>query len=199
MRSYLRRTLCLLLASAAIYTPACGDDDDHETSVEPSTSDVVFTEEGGDEALEVMLATGPTVNATKAAAFTSPTEGMSLSGATSPTFSWTVPTTGSNSPLRRAPRLPRERLFGPPRSAHAHGDAVNGAAYFLVFSTPGNDKLLRVFTTKTSYQPDEAAWSRLKGAQGPIKAELITAIFDNNNLAPGGGPFTSSISFSVTP
>ncbi|MCU0655281.1 MAG: hypothetical protein MUF64_08330 [Polyangiaceae bacterium] len=205
MNSYLRHAFCLVLASAAIYTPACSEDHDDggghtETPADPSTADVIFPEDGGDEALKVMLAATPTTDAAKAAVLTSPTGGAQLPGTTAPTFTWAVPTTGLRSPRHQTPsRGAGRRFFGPPRSAHAHGDAINGAGYFLVFSAAGNDKLLRVFTTKTSYQPDEAAWAKLKGAQGTLKAELITAVFDNNNLAPGGGPFTSSTSFSIAP
>lgn len=195
------------LASAALYAPACDehDDDDHThpaaTTPDTSITDVVFLEEGGDEALQVMLAAKSTADPARAAAFTSPADGAALPGATPHTFTWAPPKTSLRAPLRGQPgRAPAPRLFGPPASAFAHGTPVNGAGFFIVFSAAGNDRLLRVFTTKTSYQPDAAAWAKLTGAQGPIKAEITSATFDNNNLAPGGGPYTSAaISFTVTP
>ena len=46
-------------------------------------------------------------------------------------------------------------------TAYAHGTPVNGLAYLLTFSTSKNAKLVRVFTTKTSYQPSADAWNKL--------------------------------------
>lgn len=63
-----------------------------------------------------------------------------------------------------------------------------GQAYLLVFSTPGNDKLLRVFTTEASFTPDASAWKSLIHAGNPITVSLITATFEDDALTAEGGP-----------
>lgn len=205
MHRALRFLLTCALACAAVYTPACGDDSDDPQPAKEGTTvsvdDVIFAEDGGDEALKGMLGLSATADASKAAAFTLFTEGAQLPGATPHTFQWARPQTGLLLPLRRVPpREPVLRLFGPPVQAHAHGDAVNGEGYFVVFSVPGNDKLLRLFTTKTSFAPGPASWELLKGAQGPIKAVITTATFDNDNVVVGGGPYASvPVSFTIAP
>ena len=40
---------------------------------------------------------------------------------------------------------------------------MNGRAYFLVLKSGGTN-VVRVFTTDTSYTPDDATWTKLKTA-----------------------------------
>ncbi len=91
-------------------------------------------------------------------------------------------------------------LLGPERAARAHGAPLNGAAYLLVLTTPSNAKLLRVFTTATSYTPDATAWGKVEGAGAAVTASVLTGLFDNNALAADGGPFAGTpITFTVAP
>lgn len=73
--------------------------------------------------------------------------------------------------------------------AHAHGTPISGRAYFLVISSEDNPKLLRVFTTKTEFTPDENLWTTLKSGKGELSAIITNAVFDENRIAQGGGPF----------
>jgi hypothetical protein len=85
------------------------------------------------------------------------------------------------------------------RSAHAHGAPFTGIAYFVVFSTPSNPKLLRVATKNTTYTPDAAAWKALTDAKETITVIIDAARIEGNLLVDGGGPFVTSksTSFSV--
>ena len=78
------------------------------------------------------------------------------------------------------------------RAAFAHGAPFNGTAFYLVFSTDQDEQILRVFTNATSYTPDEAAWEKLSAAEGTIKLEIMSAIFENNLLTSDGGPYDGS-------
>jgi hypothetical protein len=82
--------------------------------------------------------------------------------------------------------------------AYAHGTPTSGPAYFLLFTTSTNDKLLRVFTSSTSYTPDDSAFGKLKGAGGTITAVITNAQFDQNRIAQDGGPWKgTAITFTV--
>lgn len=73
--------------------------------------------------------------------------------------------------------------------AHAHGTPISGRAYFLVIASESNPKLLRVFTTKTEYTPADDLWATLKTEKGELSATITNAIFDENRISQGGGPF----------
>ena len=76
------------------------------------------------------------------------------------------------------------------RSAHAHGTPTSGAAYLLVFSSSMNDKVLRIFTTNTTYTPATTELDKLKGvATEPIHVQITNAQFDANRIAQDGGPY----------
>ena len=64
----------------------------------------------------------------------------------------------------------------------------NGQTFFLVFSVPENAKLLRVFTSLTTYTPDAATWQKLVSASQPITLSITSGTFENDMLTPDGGP-----------
>lgn len=192
---------CLVLCTAPSVVGACHHDDHAETT--DATSDVVYQGDATDEALNDMLALAPK-SGDKRARFSSPTSGAKLSG-DAPTFAWTFGAAAldAGTGSRRAPR-PRHRPDSPfyfgERAALAHGDPMNGTGYFLVLSTASDPKLLRVFTSETSYKPDAAAWDKIKKAGGTVTAKVTTALFDNNKVLSGGGPFEGeAITFEVSP
>lgn len=80
-------------------------------------------------------------------------------------------------------------LVGPERSAHAAHAPMLGPGYFLLFSTPEKPRILRVFTTHTSYTPDETAWAQLRTAGAWTKLEVVSAGFARDGLLTGTGPF----------
>ena len=184
---FARFAAAVLLAAAASYASGCSSKDDHHA---PSgvNADVVYQGGTNDEALDKLLAAKISTDASKAPAFTAPADAAKLPAATVPEFAWKPMPTGQLRWIK--PRIsPHATPFGPERSAYAHGAPVNGRTFLLVFSTPGNTKVLRVFTTATRYKPDDASWGKLKSAGGVITATLTTAMYDNNNLVQDGGPF----------
>ena len=111
------------------------------------------------------LAATPEEDATQAAALTSPAAGTALDPATVLEFTW------------ESGAVPR------------HGDPVNGRAYLVVFSTAADPELLRVFTTNLSYTPDATAWGTLTGAGEAVSVTITSAVFEQNRVAQGGGPW----------
>lgn len=208
-----RRTLMLVpLACAAIY----GCEHTEGESLTPELADVLFEGAATDEALVALDASiqqkAPVEDPTQAPVLDMPTGAM-LPKTPIPTFTWHMGAVVRNSPQNLAPpellRIPEHRVsfrqglaefLGPIKSAHAHGDPLVGPATFLVFSTASNPKLMRVFTSLTSYTPTQAVWDKLAGAKAEITLSLVGAQFDNNRLADGGGPFQGTkYLFTITP
>lgn len=220
----MRYLLLGILAGASTFAlslgAGCGDDtgaggeSDEEN---PALADVVYAGGATDEALESLLDATATESATQGAGFTSPANGATVSAASSPSFTWAVgaksgrltpadhPVQIFSDPTKTQPRQCDDHpmigllqgFLAHERSAFAHGTPTSGPAYFVVFSASGNDKLLRVFTTDTSYAPDATALGKLKGA-GTIHAVIENAEFDQNRIAQDGGPFTGpAIDFTV--
>ncbi|WP_437586525.1 hypothetical protein [Sorangium sp. So ce1000] len=230
-RPFLSRALLVpalaALASAAMYTGACGHSHDHEhgdTSSDPSLDDVIFEGGATDEALAELLAMDPKDEPSQGTVFDTPEDGASLPGDAAPELTFHVGGAARRTAPRAVPALrlavgaaPGARelaasssgasivaelgaLLGPARAAWAHGAPINGRAYFLVFATAERELLLRVFTTKLSYTPDAAAWDKLRAAGAPIKVDVISAVFENNRIAQGGGPFKGEpVTFSIQP
>ncbi|AUX24735.1 hypothetical protein SOCEGT47_052740 [Sorangium cellulosum] len=225
-REWARRALLVpamaALASGVLYAGACGgghDGGSSGTSAGAELDDVIYEGGATDEALVALLAAEPKTDASQGTAFDAPEDGAALPGDTAPELSFhvggaairTAPPAGPA--LRRAAgALPAARdggapvwaelgaLLGPVRAARAHGTPINGRAYFLVFSTEAREGLLRVFTTKLSYTPDAAAWDKLRSAGAPITVHVTNAVFENNRIAPGGGPFAGEpVTFSIEP
>jgi len=182
--------------------------------VNPLVADVVFEGGATDEAAVSLLQATLVNDPTSAANFTSPANMAVVSATSTPTFSWmTSSPSGANDapaknvrvvltePPTTAEALTRETLavvFSGIRSAYAHGTPTSGPAYFLNFSTTANAKLLRVFTTNTSYTPDATAFGKLKGANDVIHAVITNASFDQNRIAQSGGPWKGTeITFTV--
>lgn len=202
MKSALRFVVLITLSSVAIYTPACGSDETQQPPEGVDITGVIYEAGANDEALEALLGATPINDAAKGAALSEPAEGAELPSTAAPTFQWSVGSAGAALSPSAGPRRSSfmSELVGPERAAAAHGPPVNGKAYLLVFSTPADDKLVRVFTTDLSYTPDAAAWDKMKAAGAPITATVLTGTFDNNLLASDGGPFAGpKTSFTVKP
>ncbi|WP_437808016.1 hypothetical protein [Sorangium sp. So ce1078] len=216
------------LVSAAMYAGACGHSHDHDhgdtssgTSSGPNLDDVIYEGGATDEALIALLAAEPKDEPSQGTAFDAPEDGATLPGDAAPELTFHVAGAAQRTAPRAAP-APRSAgaapgareagaagaslwaevgaLLGPVRAAQAHGTPINGRAYFLVFSTAEREGLLRVFTTKLSYTPDAAAWEKLRAAGAPLTVSVLNAVFENNRIVQGGGPFTGEpVSFSVAP
>jgi hypothetical protein len=190
-----------------------GDDGSGGSGAGVDIEDVVYDMEGGDEALQAMLAATPKTDAANAAAFDAPLDGDAVPAAAPFTFRWHVgasssrfePTRWLVPPIERRKSVKSrlahtfvESMLGGVSTAHAHGPPVEGRAYFLVLSTDADAKLFRVFTKNTQFTPDAEAWDRIVAAGAPITASVLTADFETNRIAQDGGPFEGvPITFTV--
>jgi hypothetical protein len=167
--------------------------------------------EGGtsDEALEALIAAQPVSDPQRAAVLTDPADGASIAAAPPATFGWKV---GAGAMSERPTIEPARRRALEPvlaralgwllgeRPAHAHGPPFSGTGHFVVFSTDADAKLVRVFTSATSYTPATDLWQKMTAQKGPIRVVITTGTFDNNLLAADGGPFVGAArSFSINP
>jgi hypothetical protein len=82
-----------------------------------------------------------------------------------------------------------ERFLSGVPAAYAHGTPTSGPAFFVLFKTSTNDKLLRVFTTAMSYTPDTTSFNKLIAAGTAITVQITNASFDQNRIAQSGGPW----------
>lgn len=200
----------LPLACSAVYVSGCGHE--HEaTAPIGGLTDVVYVGAATDEALRDLI-DAPTKSGDKRTRLTSPAAGAKLS--TPPTFAWNFGPGPSGATdagaLGFALTLKTQRrerglagllavAFPGERQAFAHGEPLNGTAYLLVLATAADDKLLRVFTTQTTFTPNAAAWDKVKKAGASVRAVVTTGLFENNKLVSGGGPFEGeAISFDVS-
>lgn len=217
MKAFFSRRMLILLpmACAAIY--GCDHD---EVVVGEELADVLYEGLATDEALVALDSAldqkDPVADATRAPMLDMPSAAQ-LPKASIPTFTWhtgmvTQFSPGQTDAYRNGLALiqwPESKsalhtgfseFFGPVKSAHAHGDPLVGPAAFLVFSTASDAKLVRVFTSLTSYTPSQTVWDKMIAANAEITLSLIGAEFDNNRIADSGGPFQGSkFVFTITP
>lgn len=70
--------------------------------------------------------------------------------------------------------------------------------YLLVFSTPSQANLLRIFTTLNDYTPDAAAWQKLVSAGEAITLSVTSGTFSGSALTADGGPHRGqSLTFTI--
>jgi hypothetical protein len=218
--------LLSIAASVVLYNASCGSGatsggTSGDEAENPALADVIFQGEVTDEALEAILAAKIIDNGARAPGIDVPKEGGVLPAATIPTFSWHVGAGGgasigttpsfrfaqlagpdrAASPLKaRSPLSSFSELIGPERAASAHGTPFSGTGFWLVFATDADPKLLRVFTDKTSYQPDATAWKKLQGAGMAISLKVVASWFELNKISSDGGPYAGKpVKFTVTP
>jgi len=181
-----RTSLFVALAAFGAYMPACSSSSDKAPS-EPSVTDgVIYEGDASERTLIPFLNTQADLWGWAGGAFITPepvkpnaasTEASIASAAEPYTFSWRSVPTDVFPQAGAAGALTIEA-----------GGGFTGMAYLLVFSTPENAQLLRVYTTDTSYTPNTAAWKQLVAVRGPITLALTTATFENNELTVEGGP-----------
>jgi hypothetical protein len=207
MRRYVLSSIVAVVAFGVSLGFGCGDSGtDGEGGENPALADVVYEGGATDEALEALLDASIVTTAATPANFTAPLNMAVVPASPAPTFTWTVATTAARAPSDRT--TPPGRLFDAPRSspegvverslarwlsnvpvAYAHGTPTSGPGFLVVFSTASNDKLVRVFTTNTSYTPSADALAKLTGAGTTIHAVITSAEFDQNRIAQDGGPW----------
>lgn len=205
MRTFLKSTLAAALTALLVTGGACLSD-----GGERAFPDVVLEGQATDAALGTVIDMKPTASAALAPIITSPPDNSVLAPAPIITFTWEPGGTTaalpaflpSPAPRPAAPALPAwlGELLGPERAAHAAPAPVSGMGYLLVFATIKQPELLRVFTTKTSYTPDDKAWKVLRSAGMWTGLTVISAAFVNDARVPGPGPFASEpVDFCIEP
>jgi hypothetical protein len=185
---------------------------------EPSDVNVVYVGAPTDEALDYLLALDPSPSPT-VLVVDSPTAGATLPAANF-TISYHEPASASlqqkrfdsSFPLlfgRESGQNARSRRHSTPgaegifewlnvRAAHAHGVPYSGTAYLLEVRNKDGATVLEVFTDQLGYEPTEAEKSWLQAAPGPLRLEIISAYFEQNEVTLDGGPFDrASISFEL--
>jgi hypothetical protein len=196
------------LASVGIYGAACGDLETTGGTASSSTGapdphpGLIYEGDANDAAYSALTAKDGPVNPATYAIFDSPAEGAVYPAASTPTFTWHMnaqPGAGARNdsgdfllhgapPTHRASLGPLLDLLGGERAAAAAGNPVNGLGYLLLFSSEKDAKLLRVFTTRSSYAPDAAAMEIMKGV-GTVQVWILTGLFKNDALTADGSPF----------
>ena len=158
----------------------------------------VYAGAATDEALRDLLAATPVPGSVRAPVLDVPTEGVALPAAPTP-LTWHDGDLVDARPLPKKSlvRLHLADLLGVP-AALAHGAALSGKGYWLVVTDAKNARILRLFTTLTSWTPDAVAWQRLQAAGGNLAITVTMGVFDDNKLASDGGPFASkTVHFKV--
>jgi hypothetical protein len=195
----------LLVASVSWLSFACSDDEpggNGNGGPDIELEDVVFVNIS-DEALERMVEKTPVDEPSERLEFRTPTEGEVFARDSAPTFAWhRVESARRQTPRERSPwqRFAHElkTFVSPIGVAHAHGPPYSGTAYFLVFSTAEDSKVLRVFTAGVSFTPDPESWEKLVTATGEITLDVSSAVFEESLLAHNGGPFVgATVRFTI--
>lgn len=166
-----RGAACIaVLVSAAACLPACASDKTGPESTSLS-ADVVREGDTTAAALNEFLGAEGDDWGWAGGQFDAPADKAVLPADTATAFAWHAdPTT---------PPDPNDTLLP---------SKQNGQAFFLVFSSASNPKLLRVFTNLTSCTPDTATWQRLVETGEPLSVTVTSATFENDLLTSDGGP-----------
>lgn len=130
-----------------------------------------------------------------------PTEAQAIAAATPFTFRWEAPVAHRVAPSTGTVRGARAfswrddllRWGHLVPEAQAHCAPFSGRGYELQFRVGGRI-VLRRQQSSTSYTPGPDAWERLRAAAGNDAVELtvFTAVFNQNTISPGNGPFAAT-------
>ena len=170
-------------------------------------SDVIYVGGVNDEALDRMLDGTPKEDPRQAVVVDSPDLSTPLPQASAATFTFHLASEATYVPglRRRSPPSKWQRavhalgrFLSPEGTAHAHGAPYNGTAYYLVISDADSKTRLQVFTPETSFTPGAIDWQNLVQAPQPLKLEITSAFFEENDVPADGGPFVGgTFPFSI--
>jgi hypothetical protein len=208
-----RLNLVLGVACIGLVTLGCSDDEEHGHGEEnPDLEDVVYAgDRVTDEALVYLLDRTPEDREAHRLVIDSPEADATLSKEEPTTIAYRPAVSGRLERQRRsdleyatAPTW-RQRawhdlvgLIGPIKEAHAHGTPFNGLAYFLTITDADGASALRIFTHEISYTPTAEEWASLADVPQPLELSIISAIFEENEIVSGSGPWVGgSVEFSV--
>ncbi|HKO47381.1 MAG TPA: hypothetical protein VJV79_06645 [Polyangiaceae bacterium] len=202
MNPYRRRAAwLLLLLAASCSSNASAPTGQKDAGGQQDISNVIYLGGVTDEALIRLLDVPAKNDARQALLVTSPDLSAPLAKDSPAAWQFQLASEASRAPT---PRLRPARaqstqwrrslhevlqLLTPVRVAHAHGAPYNGTAYYLVFSDADGKQRLQVFTTETSFTPEAVDWQNLVQAPQPLKLEITSAFFEDNDVPTDGGPF----------
>lgn len=202
LRGVARRCLFVVMASVALYAGACSSDSngEDEDSENPALADVQYAGTANDEGLEALLDAAAVSDAAKGPVITAPSEAADVHSPASFNFHLAGTSALNNVPCAPSGAVRELRqLWSAERLAHAHGAPMNGAGYLLTFASAAEPKLLRVFSTQTTYAPSSADWAKLTAA-GAITLIVTAATFEEGRIITDGGPFVSAaLHFTALP
>src|SRR6478752_7308600 len=191
-------------AGALLLLSSCSSDATAPTE-HPDTggdlSDVIYVGEVTDEALDRLLDATPTDDPRHALKIDSPDLSAPLPQDSAATFAYSPASEATRAPNHR--RVPARqqpskwqravhalgKFLSPEGTAYAHGAPYNGTAYYLVISDADSKTRLQVFTSETSFTPEAVDWQNLAQAPQPLKLEITSAYFEQNEIPAGEGPF----------
>lgn len=208
-------------AALALLLPACSGS---EPEVD-AYADVVFEAKTNEDALATLLEAPTVEDPMQAAYLTAPAAGATSTASEPLAFKWRVGPPAASAPRHPAmtPTPPRSdgdrgrsdgnplvrvgaslralaHELAPLGTAYAHGVPVNGRGYFLVVTDAQGTPVYRVFSLGFETLVGAAKRGELAAAPQPLRASVTNAVFENDALAPGGGPWKGpEITFTVTP
>ncbi len=169
-----------VLLSATLGLAACSSSNDSRAHLDPiSTAGIVLQGDASAAELDTFLHHKPRDWAWAGGQFDAPDDHAALARGTPLTFSWHA---------------------DPADFAESGSNATAAAVmtHLLEFRTPNHGELLQVFTKRSEYTPDAAAWQKLVDAGEPIALSLTTASFVGSDLPEDGGPFIGqSLTFTI--
>ncbi len=214
MRVFTSGVLAAVLFGAGAVGAACVSEEPTET-VDPALADVVFQGGATPGALASLLDATPVPDVSLAPYISDPPNNAVLKASETPTFRWAPDgVTATRAPIPDSPpsllppletRPPRTlagwlAAVAGERTAYAAQPTLTGKGYFLLFSTDSTPRLLRVFTTETSYTPDAKAWKTLVDTGVWTKLIVVSARFWKDHMFAETGPFVGSpVLFCIEP
>jgi hypothetical protein len=178
------RRIITCSVAAVMLSAGCAEDDGIERNDSPA--DVVYENNGTDEAWITLAEAGWDPVTANALTLTAPSA-IRRDGE-APTFTWSQAL--ASRVTRSAPESSFawrfEDLFI--SRAKAHLPPVTGDIYRV--DIEAGDKVIRVLTGATSYTPDEEAWATIKQASR-VRVSLTYAYFLNGRITTG--PFVAPI------
>ncbi|MFO0679102.1 MAG: hypothetical protein U0169_21425 [Polyangiaceae bacterium] len=199
-----RRTALVFACVVACASVACSNSKagSTETTADGGSPDILLEGSVTDE-MQVAFESAieqkaPVKDTERGPLLNGPAEGSVLDPASPPTFRWKVTASndrtdvGGGVPSRLATFL-RDGLWGGlwgEGVAHAHGTPTTGSVTFLVFSFPGDDKAIRVLTSRNEFTPTAEQLQKLAKSGQDVTLTLTGFVADENRVSDG--PFVGS-------
>jgi len=194
----------VVLWTAMNVLAACGDEADTPAPGDEEVADARLIHEASDPALTALLDAPLVDDPAQAAYLLEPSDGTTLDPSTPIFFRWRVgppearrvaPPRLNQRPSSKLAFLPAPEDEGPLGwlwpigTARAHGVPISGRGYYLVAEDEAGVIRYRLWTAALKHLPESRDWEFLAEATGEVQVYIVNAIFDNDQLVDGGGPW----------